>query len=297
MKIIHIAGKAKKLFYQSTEDIYRELLCTITNREGVPEVLQIYTYPEEAFKKQETIFFTEQETEGLCTELQQLLVKNNVNVVLCFGILREEIINEKRFLINSAVMISKERAMVFDKQIVSDCDTIWEKVTEDNTLNFTGDYVDIFSMSQEPYTYSHSYFDTTVGYTKMRVADSSSYVPPEMAVSGMMQRSTGTRVGQVWRNYMTVETVRGTVGIWIGICKEICIGNFLHRYENFRAGAGFDKEIMIILANNLDIRRNRDKIPRLPFLYNDRCKDNGLTGCMDEYGNLQIYKDGIFSID
>lgn len=57
MKIIHVGQKAKRKDYADTREIVQEIALTLARNEGTPQVLQIYTYPEEAFVKKGSHFF------------------------------------------------------------------------------------------------------------------------------------------------------------------------------------------------------------------------------------------------
>lgn len=306
MKIIHVAQKTKKEHYQTTQEIYREILTDITNHEGILEVLQIYTYPEEAFIKQGTTFFTEQEVENLCRDLQALLVKNNVNVVLAFGILRQETIKGKTFLINSAVIISRPAWKVFDKQIVSSVDTLWRMVRTNQKLNFIGDYIKDYIDRNRPgrqIRYDHSFISDTRGYSVTHTDETLLWCPPDMTVSNLMKKTTGTAVGDVWNNYLLLDTNGVRICIWVGICIEICSGNFKQRYESLRRTVRFDREIMILLTNDLILQHNLDMIPCIPFLFHDKHNRYHMTGIWEETTHpaegggfdrkIQLYEDDI----
>lgn len=292
MKIIHIAEKAGG-YYRDTQEVSQQILQAIGRNEGSSEVLQIYTYPEEAFVKQDVLFFTERETADLCAVLQQFLAQQHLNVVVCFGILREENLYGKRVFINSVIAVCQNDCRVFDKQVVSGVDTIYQEAKKDNSLYFIGDYV---QYSNNP-PYVHSFLRHDTALMTGRMMGDIRTPPADMAVSGMMHRTTGSAVGGVWVNYMDVHTGAGPVRVWIGICLEISRGNFLDRYTHFHAPNGPDREAAVLLVNDFSLRTNKDMIPgQLPFLYNDKHGGRNYTGFVNAEGRLAPYADGIFEI-
>lgn len=68
MKIIHIAQQAKQADYASTGEIVQEIARTLARNEGTTQVLQIYTYPEEAFMKRGHSF-SHRERSTACVEI------------------------------------------------------------------------------------------------------------------------------------------------------------------------------------------------------------------------------------
>lgn len=143
MKIIHIGQQAKQADYAGTGEIVQEIAQTLARNEGTTQVLQIYTYPEEAFLKRGTHFFSQGEVDTLCRDLRSLMGEYPY-AVLCLGILRSETIAGKLFLINSALVFYRQDYAAFDKQVVSDVDTVWRHCTAPQTIseNFIGDYID-----------------------------------------------------------------------------------------------------------------------------------------------------------
>ncbi len=159
MKIIHVGQQAKQADYGNTGEIVQEIAQTLARNEGTPQVLQIYTYPEEAFVKRGTQFFSQGEIDNLCRDLQSLM-RDYPCAVLCLGILRSETIAGKLFLINSALMFHRQDFMAFDKQVVYAQDTLWRRCTDrqSGTQNFIGDYIDYIDGGLANGNFSHTYF-------------------------------------------------------------------------------------------------------------------------------------------
>lgn len=307
MRIIHAGQKAKYADYADIGEIVREISEVLARNEGIPQVLQIYTYPEEAFLKRGAKFFSPEEIERLCRELQSLM-SNYPNVILCFGILRKEKITTKDFLINSALLFHSQDFMAFDKQVIYYEDTLWKHICQkDEPQNFIGDYINYIDGGIAEGSFSHIYFVPGFSveasdapmcpdpFSKMTITTDSFRFPDQMLVSDLMGRTTGTVADSKWRNYMLVETPEKTIAIWVGICKEIPTKNFLQRYEFWHEQIRFDAEVTIILTNDLTLERSRDKLPRIPLLENNKRSSAAYTKII-RGNDFHIFENGIFEI-
>lgn len=289
MKIIHIAQQAKQADYASTGEIVQEIAQTLARNEGTTQVLQIYTYPEEAFMKRGTQFFSQGEIDSLCRDLQSLMGEYPC-AVLCLGILRSETIAGKLFLINSALMFHRQEFTAFDKQVVFFQDTLWRRCTDrqSGTQNFIGDYIDYIDGGIANGNFSHTYFipafpaetpgapETPASphtFSQMSIKTSDFTFPNQMLSSGLMSETAGAAADWRWKNYMLIPMPEKTVAIWVGICKEIPTRNFIQRYDHWRPQIRFDAEIAVILANGLDLNRQIRSLPLIPILFNDKGHD------------------------
>lgn len=314
MKIIHIAQQAKQADYASTGEIVQEIARTLARNEGAPQVLQIYTYPEEAFLKRGTQFFSQGEIDSLCRDLQSLMGEYPC-AVLCLGILRSETIAGKLFLINSALVFYRQNYAAFDKQVVSDVDTVWRHCTARQTIskNFIGDYIDGIRGGLARGNYSHTYFvplfpagvpgtpETPHTFSQMSIKTDYFCFPERMLTSELMCRTLGTPEDWRWKNYMLIPTQEKTVALWVGICMEIPSKNFLQRYQYWRPQIHFDTEVAVILTNDLTLGHNIGVLPRIPLLYNDKHNRFVYTGRIEsseqsEQLQLQAYDNGIIEV-
>lgn len=311
MKIIHIGQQAKQADYANTGEIVQEIARTLARNEGAPQVLQIYTYPEEAFMKRGTQFFSQGEIDSLCRDLQSLMGEYPC-AVLCLGILRTETIAGKIFLINSVLVFYRQDYAAFDKQVVSDVDTVWKHCTahQNGSENFIGDYIDGIRGGLARGNYSHTYFvplfpagvpgtpETPHTFSQMSIKTDYFCFPEQMLSSGLMSRTAGTPADWRWKNYMLIPTPEKTVAIWIGICKEIPTRNFLQRYRYWRPQIRFDAEVAVILTNDLSLGGNIEALPRIPLLYNDKHTHSVYTGEIDSanYPGFQAFEGGIIEV-
>lgn len=314
MKIIHIGQQAKQADYANTREIVQEIARTLARNEGAPQVLQIYTYPEEAFLKRGTQFFSQGEIDSLCRDLQSLMGEYPC-AVLCLGILRSETIAGKLFLINSALVFYRQDYAAFDKQVGSDVDTVWRYCTARQTIseNFIGDYIDGILGRLARGNYSHTYFvplfpagvpgtpETPHTFSQMSIKTDYFRFPEQMLTSELMCRTLGTPADWRWKNYMLIPMPEMTVAIWVGICKEIHTKNFIQRYDYWKTQIRFDTEVAVILTNDLTLEHNIDVLPHIPLLYNDKHRRFVYTGRIEsseQSGQLQLqaYDNGIIDI-
>lgn len=311
MKIIHVGQQAKQADYGNTGEIVQEIAQTLARNEGTPQVLQIYTYPEEAFVKRGTQFFSQGEIDNLCRDLQSLM-RDYPCAVLCLGILRSETIAGKLFLINSALMFHRQDFMAFDKQVVYAQDTLWRRCTDrqSGTQNFIGDYIDYIDGGLANGNFSHTYFvpvfpagapgaqasPHTLSQMSIKTYDFT--FPNQMLTSGLMSRTAGAAADWRWKNYMLIPMPEKTVAVWVGICKEIPTRNFLQRYQYWRPQIRFDAEVAVILANDLSLGRNIGVLPRIPLLFNDKHNRSVYTGMIDaeNYPGFQAFENGILEV-
>lgn len=307
MKIIHVGQQAKQADYGNTGEIVQ----TLARNEGTPQVLQIYTYPEEAFVKRGTQFFSQGEIDNLCRDLQSLM-RDYPCAVLCLGILRSETIAGKLFLINSALMFHRQDFMAFDKQVVYAQDTLWRRCTDrqSGTQNFIGDYIDYIDGGLANGNFSHTYFvpvfpagapgaqasPHTLSQMSIKTYDFT--FPNQMLTSGLMSRTAGAAADWRWKNYMLIPMPEKTVAVWVGICKEIPTRNFLQRYQYWRPQIRFDAEVAVILANDLSLGRNIGVLPRIPLLFNDKHNRSVYTGMIDaeNYPGFRAFENGILEV-
>lgn len=311
MKIIHIGQQPKQADYANTGEIVQEIAQTLARSEGTPQVLQIYTYPEEAFVKRDTQFFTQREVNILCRDLQALM-RDYPRAVLCLGILRSETIAGELFLINSALLFHGQDFAAFDKQVVYYQDTLWRHCTDHQggQQNFIGDYIDYIDGGIANGNFSHTYFvpvfpagapgtpATPHTFSQMSVKTHDYTFPDQMLASGLMSRTAGAAADWRWKNCMLIPMPEKTVAVWVGICKEIPTRNFLQRYQYWRPQIRFDAEVAVILANDLDLGRNIEALPHIPLLFNDKNGRSVYTGRIDtvNYPGLQTFKDGIIEV-
>ncbi len=311
MKIIHVGQQTKRADYADTREIVQEIALALARSEGTPQVLQIYTYPEEAFLKRGTQFFSQGEVDSLCRDLQSLM-RDYPQAVLCLGILRTENIAGKDFLINSALMFHKQTFAAFDKQVVYDGDTLW-KHCKDNARNepyFIGDHIAPTGEGLASGKFSHTYFvpEFSAGapgtpasphtFSQITIRTYDFCFPDQMLASKLMSRTTGAAPDWRWKNYMLISTPEKTVAIWIGICKEIPTRNFLQRYRHWCPQIHFDAEVAVILANNLELGHCIEALPRIPLLFNDKCKHPAYTGMVDtaNYPGFRAFQNGIIQV-
>lgn len=308
MKIIHIGQQPKQADYTNTGEILLEIAETLARKDGTPQILQIYTYPEEAFMKRGTQFFSQGEVDSLCRDLQSLM-REYSSTVLCLGILRSEIIAGKLFLINSVLVFYRQEYTVFDKQVISDVDTIRKHCAsrQSGTQNFIGDYIDRETGSNN---FSHAYFAPQFPagaprtpasphtFLEKHEKKSDLTVPDQMLTSELMHRTTGMTADWTWKNYMLISTQNKTVALWVGICMEISSENFLQRYQYWRPQIHFDTEVAVILSNDLSLIHNIDVLPPIPLFYNDKHNRSVYTGRIDTANGsgLQAFKDGIVEV-
>lgn len=311
MKIIHVGQKAKCKDYSDTREIVQEIALTLARSEGTPQVLQIYTYPEEAFVKKGSHFFSQEEIDSLCRDLQSLM-QSYPHAVLCLGILRKETIAEKTFLINSALMFHKQDFTAYDKQVVYHQDTLWKHCIdkEGGEQNFIGDYIDYINGGLANGNFSHTYFvpvfpagapgtpESPHTFSKMSIKTYDFCFPDQMLASGLMSRTAGFPADSQWKNYMLIPTPEKTIAIWVGICKEIPTRNFLLRYRHWRPQISFDAEVAVILANDLSLGRNIEVLPRIPLLFNDKHSPSVYTGKIENADNprFQAFENGIIEV-
>lgn len=311
MKIIHIGQQPKQTDYADTREIVQEIAQTLARNEGTPQVLQIYTYPEEAFMKRGTQFFPQEEVNSLCRNLQSLM-REYPCAVLCLGILRSETIAEKLFLINSALLFHGQNFAAFDKQVIYDQDTLWRRCTDrqGGQQNFIGDYIDYIDAGIASGNFSHTYFvpqfpagapgtlATLHTFSKMSIKTYDYTFPDQILASELMSGTTGVTTDWRWRNYILISTPEKTLALWVGICKEIPTRNFLQRYRHWRPQIRFDAEAAVILANDLSLGRNIEALPRIPLLFNDKHTRSVYTGRIDtvNYPGFLAYSNGIIEV-
>lgn len=310
MKIIHIAQQAKQADYANTGEIVQEIARTLARNEGTTQVLQIYTYPEEAFLKRGTQFFSQGEIDSLCRDLQSLMGEYPC-AVLCLGILRSETIAGKLFLINSALVFYRQDYAAFDKQVVSDVDTVWRHCTARQTIseNFIGDYIDYINGGIANGNFSHTYFVPAFPagapgtpasphtFSQMSIKTRDFTFPNQMLSSGLMSETAGAGADWKWKNYMLIPMPEMTVAIWVGICKEIPTKNFIQRYDYWKTQIRFDAEIAVILANDLNLSGQIQSLPPIPILFNDKGHDP-CTCRIDPVSRsrFQAFEDGIIEV-
>jgi len=315
MKIIHVGQKAKQREYADIGEIVQEISLTLGRSEGTPHVLQIYTYPEEAFMKKGTRFFSQEEIENLCRDLRSL-TQNYPCAVLCLGILRSETIEGKIYLINSALMFHKQDFTVFDKQVIYSEDTLWKHFKNNPEQHFIGDYlepiifgnknidnIDIFTNKLD---FKHTHFnpmssDGTPQTPRLTTSKKCHHYnfPAYMLASALMSRTMGVPADWRWKNYMLIPTPEMTVAIWVGICKEIPTRSFLQRYEYWRPQIKHDATVAIILANDLSLGSNSSKggLPTIPLLVNDKNSNSCYTGMLNmTRSEFMTFEDGIIEV-